>query len=93
MVNDHEQTDRLLATAEQAIRRTLADGKVHGYRVGEWVEHEVPDHVIHAFRHVEDADLAVLRVRVSAEAKRDFGIAVRHAICRLAMALALVEEP
>ena len=79
--HDPEKAWRLEAVAVQAIRQTLAEGKAK-YQPGEWLGHELTEHVQHGAEHG----------RLSWEGPgNELREHLRHAICRLSMALALLE--
>ena len=81
---DAEQTERLLAVAEQAIRQAMQDGAEHGKQPGEWLTKGWEEHTTHAYNHGEAADFT-----------QDGQAAIRehlqHCLARCAMALALLE--
>ena len=71
----------LHATADAAIRATLADGNAK-CRPGEWLEHGSDEHLYHAGGHLLECGRG-----------KDTPMHVRHAITRLVMALAILERP
>ena len=91
----------LCQTVHESIRRTLRDGAAKPYAPGEWLEHSIDEHIQHGEAHASDAELwvapaSVARARTAftlwADPVEALKLALDHAICRLAMARAILER-
>lgn len=84
---DPDDSAALLAAAEQAIRRTLADGQGK-YQPGEWKGKDVYEHLEHADDHCGHLRWRLYPPADEVEAQR---MHLRHLLTRAAMALALLQ--
>ncbi len=89
-----ERLPLLVDVASAALIRTLRDGKEHGYRPGEWMEHGIMDHLDRAYAHTASADrLYQSRSVASPENLAELLEDIDHAITRLCFLRALLGIP
>lgn len=86
-ISNFKDYAELMVAAKKALDQALEDGEKKGYGPGHWKTVDIEEHLSHGFDHAEYAKYGVIGMPTDIRKAH-----IKHGICRLLMAYALIGE-